>query len=390
MSSSTSVNVSSITIPESPYQLPTLYYRNLKTKVLMWCISANDLTLYITDGHVNGEKSITTVNCDNSKSMWTECKKRYVDKIRLGYSTDINVKQGYTKGMKGFLYHKGSLSPEDFPLLIQRKYNGIRGLIQRFNNMTTLRSYKGKAYTHLDFITEEATKLLELLPCNTVIDSELYICPEKHPKNLEYIRSVFSSVVNIHEDLKDLRCYIFDIYSHGGSNNPEVQFGLKTPFVSRHSILHDAFNSYCEMYGEPQYLIMVENNEADNEDEIDEYLLQAEIDGYEGVVIKKPTKPYVHGKCSNILKYKSFFDADFLVVDIVSSLESNKPVAILVLETKNGKRFNQRPSGTIEIRAEYLANHHKYIGRLYTVRFSRLLDNGIPLDASGVSFRDYE
>ena len=60
-------------------------------------------------------------------------------------------------------------------------------------------------------------------------------------------------------------------------------------------------------------------------------------------------------------------------------------------ETENGsQRFWARPKGTRDERQQLFNTGDKYLGKLLTVRYQELTDDGIPRFPVGVSIRDYE
>jgi DNA ligase-1 len=112
-------------------------------------------------------------------------------------------------------------------------------------------------------------------------------------------------------------------------------------------------------------------------------------DGYEGTMIRIPNMPYEIGKRSySLLKLKDFVDAEYKIVDVVDGAGSDVGLAIFELETDDGQRFNCRPEGTQENRADLFKNRKKLINRYMTVRYQELSRDGIPIFPVGVGIRD--
>jgi hypothetical protein len=65
-----------------------------------------------------------------------------------------------------------------------------------------------------------------------------------------------------------------------------------------------------------------------------------------------------------------------------------------VCETAEGKTFKVRPCGTIEGRKElwlgFCEGTYDPVGKLYTVKFQNMTDQGKPRFPSGLGVRDYE
>lgn len=112
--------------------------------------------------------------------------------------------------------------------------------------------------------------------------------------------------------------------------------------------------------------------------------------GYEGVMIRLD-KPYEVGKRSKSLwKYKNFKTEEYKIVDYAEcKMVGNDQPYVYVCETKGGQRFNVTPQYTQQDRCNeevFLVN----IGKLLTVKFQELTNDGIPRFPTGVSVRDYE
>jgi hypothetical protein len=58
------------------------------------------------------------------------------------------------------------------------------------------------------------------------------------------------------------------------------------------------------------------------------------------------------------------------------------------LETDSGERFNCRPEGSQENRADLFKNRRELVGKYLTVRYFELSKDGIPLFPVGVGVRD--
>jgi ATP-dependent DNA ligase len=113
--------------------------------------------------------------------------------------------------------------------------------------------------------------------------------------------------------------------------------------------------------------------------------------GFEGTMIRNPNMTYEIGKRSySLLKLKDFVDAEYQIVDVVDGAGSDVGLAIFELETDSGQRFNCRPEGTQENRADLFKNRRELVGKYLTVRYFELSKEGIPLFPVGVSVRDLE
>ena len=62
----------------------------------------------------------------------------------------------------------------------------------------------------------------------------------------------------------------------------------------------------------------------------------------------------------------------------------------MVLELNDDKKFNARMMGTLEERKTIFTNKQRYIGKMLTVRYQQLTEDGVPRFPVGVAVRDYE
>jgi DNA ligase-1 len=113
--------------------------------------------------------------------------------------------------------------------------------------------------------------------------------------------------------------------------------------------------------------------------------------GYEGIMLRNITLPYMAGRSGESLyKLKRFFDEEFEIVgyEEATGKDSNTPVWICT--TKGGKTFKARPMGTMAAREQMWRDRDKIVGKDLTVRFQEKSRDGVPRFPTGVVIRDYE
>ncbi len=100
-------------------------------------------------------------------------------------------------------------------------------------------------------------------------------------------------------------------------------------------------------------------------------------EGFEGLVLRKPTGNYEPGKRnSSWIKVKDHLTEEF---EIIGCTENLRPEDMcFTLKTKEGKVFDAKPVGTREVREEYLENIEEYIGKMATVHFFSWTDDKKP------------
>lgn len=112
-------------------------------------------------------------------------------------------------------------------------------------------------------------------------------------------------------------------------------------------------------------------------------------EGFEGVVIRDPSKPYNFGGRTNaMIKVKMYQDAEFKIVGYEDGLRPEDMV--FVCETELGIKFEAKPMGPRELKWEYLDRMDEIIGKMATVKYFYLSDEGCPLQPVLKCIRDYE
>jgi ATP-dependent DNA ligase len=156
------------------------------------------------------------------------------------------------------------------------------------------------------------------------------------------------------------------------------------PFSQRHEIIQDL------VANAPENVKIVKTVRAHDESRV-AYLHQLFVqDGYEGTMIRNPDMPYEIGKRSySLLKLKDFVDAEYRIVNVIDGDGSDVGLAIFELETDSGERFNCRPEGSQENRADLFKNRRELVGKYLTVRYQELSKDGIPIFPVGVSIREW-
>lgn len=119
-------------------------------------------------------------------------------------------------------------------------------------------------------------------------------------------------------------------------------------------------------------------------------------DGFEGAMLKNKAGIYMFQYNSNdIEKLKAYQDSEFEIIGGKEGTGTDTECIIYRCITENGGKFDARPRGTVEDRKEMLINLPNDLGKMLTVRYAELSDDGIPLQPVGVpaeaeAVRDYE
>lgn len=253
-----------------------------------------------------------------------------------------------------FSDHKGKM---EFPVFVQPKLNGMRMLFDGENGWS-----RGNK--------EVIPAVIEHLKFDTggyILDGELML-----PNNL-LLQESMKAIKKYRSDLSpQLLYHVYDIVDDTLS------------YEERGTVIWKLWKTF------PSNVRIVPTMKVKDEREVMKWHKFFTEQGYEGTMIRSSEMTYEIGKRSySLLKLKDFIDAEYRIVDVVDGDGSDSGLAIFELETDSGARFNCRPEGSQENRAELYKNRKKLIGKYLTVRYFELSKDGIPIFPVGVSIREW-
>ena len=278
-----------------------------------------------------------------------------------------------------------------FPAIVQPKYNGTRAITtmaatDKPDNIL-IYSRSKKEYPDLSYIKKELTSVLVEMydkknKESIYLDGELY----KHGYSLQEISSIVRNV----QSTKKINYVIYDCF---------YPSRMDMPYYERNQLLDSIF----EKLQDAKYITRAPNYDVHNFDEVDKVFNKVVNDKYEGVIIRNLDAPYTGKKNSvsgtrskNLVKMKPIYHDEFEVVGYTEGKRGNSKGAVIwIVKTKNGKRLNITPQLSYEERYKLYKDCEKnfvkkYKGRMLTVEYESLSDDGKPLFAKGIAFRDYE
>jgi ATP-dependent DNA ligase len=221
------------------------------------------------------------------------------------------------------------------------------------------------------------------------LDGELY----KHGKSLQNINSVIKDTgVSKKSKSKveiNIQYWIYDLFYPSYTNEG---------FTFRYDLLKKIYASLDEE--KKKNIILVETHTVNSREELDTLYQEYLEKGYEGIIIrtrdgpylKSPTKKSEQLRSKDLLKRKEIFDAEFEVVDYKDGEGKEDGAVIWICITSDGKTFSVTPNMTYEERYEIYKEcekkfKKKYLGRMLTVEYRGLSDDGIPLQLKAKGFR---
>ena len=256
--------------------------------------------------------------------------------------------------------------------MASRKLDGVRCLLYYKDGEIHSASRGGE---HYDYATEHIRTyqpLIDFFEANpeVILDGELF----KRFTSLQKISGAARLEKNAHES-NWLEYWIYDCYIPDMSAKDRFEF-LLTKLNHEHGIL-----IYCGTEDDEcedivrileQYPVTGWNN---MEKLHDQYVSE----GFEGLVIREPSKAYKPGgRTNDMVKIKKYKSDEFLVTGYELGLRGSEDMTF-ICETETGIVFKAMPVGDREIKAEYVENfEEKYKGHKAECTYFNLSDEGVP------------
>lgn len=382
----------------------TLYQKASSGKIYQWSIviehdpKTDQIFLITTHGTQTGKKTTAKREIPEGKASRTkfeqatlEATRKWVNKYeKEGYRPSLETaEKSAVKGsakatnfvtvrpMLAQTY--GKAKQPSFPVLIQRKYDGLRCIasLDPTTKNIILMTRNNKPYSHLDSIRADCAKIFQ-----TVADStKFYLDGELYTQDIpfETISGIARKKTVTSEDLKKMEYLQFHIYDCVDLEN------ISASNTERMELLKSLFKNAkfpTKLRLSPTYV-------AKNADDLAKYHTSFISEGYEGTMIRDPEGHYQINKRSNYLqKLKDFLEEEFIITGCHEETGENKGCVVWECKTKEGKTFSCNQNGTREYRRDLYTNSEKYIGKPLTIVFQEYTTDGIPRFPKGKAVRE--
>ncbi len=303
---------------------------------------------------------------------------------------------------------------------IQPKLDGIRALVRivkdaKGKQWVVMISRQANQFVHLKHLRKEVLIFLKghediILDCEIyaeeVTGSYKYGKPDpkgkkkviffngEHdellPDNMRFkaiTASIRSAMTDPAPFENQMKLYVFDI----------VDPTQKINQVERYKILDKLFSR--KIASACPNIKQVERKEIYSVEEITKYHDEVATRGYEGVVLRSKDCVYEclkkNKKSKWMRKFKYFLDSEFEIIGVKRDKGVDREQFTWICQTAGTKssksvKFYPKPEGTREMKWEWYDNKDDYIGKMLTVRYQGLEDNGVPRFPIGIEMRDYE
>ena len=376
-----------------PWKLPLMYKYGNDGLKRYWQIGFDGHKLLTFNGTANANdidpRDVVENNSGRSlaEQGHLQALAKHKNKFHDGYVILGAETVSMVKGMKGYKYEQGKIKV--FPVLISPKFNGSRALYQHYGGTDIRgRSYLNRPITHLKKIEADLLKLYAYLPAGATIDGELY----RHGMSFHRIISAIKTVKTVHKDVDSIILHIF-----------EIVFNENPPAEVRYNILVSAMNRLVEDNGgiHPSNIVVVPHTLAYSHEDIIRYKDYYVSQGYEGAVVKHHSlgqppgskqyelSRYKYGRSVHLYKVKDFIDEEGTVISVVDCEGTEKGAGKLIIRDKRGVIIPIR-FGEMEDRIMWLQDPSAVVGKLFTFKYESRSETGVPIQPTGVAFRDYE
>jgi len=303
-----------------------------------------------------------------------EANSKFESKLDEGYKQDIefvrNSKWNTSKNntplpMLAQTYKKNKYK---FPMIAQRKYDGVRCMA--INEPIRLCSRGGKYYTGLNHIEKELKEIFDKFP-NIILDGELYA----HGYPMARISGdCRRETRDIFEDVTYLQYHVYDI---------AIDYPQKIREAKRLAISSE--------FTDLKYIKFVDSIPVFDEKTVKILHDKFVEEGYEGLILRQREKPYYFSfRDDALLKVKEFMEEEFTIVDYEMDYDIGVASFKFICEMEDGRTFGVRPIGSHTLWEEYMFNIDKIKGEKATVKFLNYSVNGIPEKANIKTIRNYE
>ena len=269
-----------------------------------------------------------------------------------------------------------------FPCFVQPKLDGLRCVVYRDSATGEIRR-QSRTGTYFDTMSHIAVSLAPLFakyPA-VVLDGELYTTeiPFEELAGLIKTKKLTPSDT---DKLRVIEYHIYDIVDE------------TLPYHTRHESIKKMFaqvaaSTASSPHKLPPYIRLVETIEAKTQAEFKAEFSRFIEEGYEGIMLRNKTGMYrCNYRSHDLQKYKEFQEDEFRIIGFMQGDGRDKGTVIWVCETKEGKEFKVRPRGTIENRSKLFKTGEKYVGKMLTVIYQELTEEGKPRFPVGKDVRE--
>lgn len=360
-------------LKEQEINTKTLYGKDSKGGFKVWSVKAEGSQVLVSHGKLDGKIQTKVTQCVGKnigranettpeEQAIIEAAAKYKKQIDKLYRPTIEELEGIG-GLLPMLAHDytkvGHRMP--YPCLVSPKLDGVRAIAQHKGSTAVMTSRGGKGYEVPYHLHVELMMLFEETGLS-LFDGEIY----KHGMALQ---DIVSAVKKTNEDTESLEYWIFDVPSD-------------KPWKDREGDISDVFQAIEKL--KLTHIKIVLNAIAEKEEEAREAMNFYLERGFEGLMLRDPSAPYVFNhRSAGLMKWKDFYDLEAKVIEVT---RDKLDEGVLQCQMPNGNLFECKMRGK-HVYREY-GSMKTLIGSWITVRYQQFTNDGIPQFPVGVGVRE--
>jgi len=379
------------------------YAKDSKGNIKVWSAhikeTPNQSVITYTFGRNGGKMQIQHKNIEIGKNIGKSNETTHYTQAIVDVRSKINKKvdKGYTKDKNNiqipilpmlavkFEQRKHNIM---YPAYVQPKVDGVRMTCRMKDGKIEMFTRKGKPFTTMPHLEKELQNIfwsnLDLIDGNCMSGETFYLDGELYSDTMTFqqLAGAVRRGVNTKETLVQIKYVVFDCFDTANIDIPfNKRWFITMNLIKKHAVIDN--NSYVSF---------IRTDQVMNKDDVYNYNIQYAIPkGYEGTIIRNKYGQYkLNHRSQDLQKFKLFQDEEFSIVGYKEADGNQKGCVVWQCINDNGDYFNVTPRGKVEMKREWFEDGDEYIGKLLTVRFQELTDDGIPRFPVGISIRDYE
>jgi DNA ligase-1 len=243
--------------------------------------------------------------------------------------------------------------------LASRKLDGVRCIIRKEHESVKAYSRQGNELTTIQKVLDDVA----LIPGNFVLDGEICLMDNK---GNESFKGLMKQIKKKNHQIDNPKYVIFDYLTLEEFDTKKGTATLEDRYINLQG---------CDLE-ETDTLSLLDQHPIESHDHLNEIILAADDEGYEGVMVRKNTG-YEGKRSKNLLKCKKFHDAEYIVEScdfenhrvIREGKEVLIPMLAQVYITHKGHEVAIGSGWSQEQRIKYEANPEKIIGKTITVQY---------------------
>lgn len=250
--------------------------------------------------------------------------------------------------------------------MASRKCDGVRLIvkIQKEKNLIRFYSRQGKLFSTLDVLKEEILNILPKDLDNIVLDGELCLVDDDGNEDFQ---SVMEHIRKKDHTIPNPMFMVFDILF---LDSFEEEF-MDMPFVRRLAWLSGIIPRDCK------HIKILDQVLIKSKDDLDKMKDKAEKLNWEGLILRKSQSPYEGKRTKNLLKVKTFIDAEYIVKDVnfghIRYIFKGKEIESIMLSNviieHKGNDVGVGSGFSIEQRLHFRDHPEDIIGKIITVKY---------------------